>query len=156
FSFTAHARDVYQESLNPGGLLARKLQAARFAVTCTAANRAHLARLANGVRVHCVYHGLTADVASLLARNPTRRLAPRTSVRALGVGRLVRKKGFDVLVEACARLRAEGVAIAATIAGEDGEHGAELRHRVKARGLGDAVRFTGPLGQEALFREYRR
>jgi len=36
FSFTAHAKDIYSPSLNPAGLLERKLAAARFAVTCTA------------------------------------------------------------------------------------------------------------------------
>src|SRR3954447_20653473 len=34
-SFTAHAKDVYCEELNPAGLLVRKLAAARFVVTCT-------------------------------------------------------------------------------------------------------------------------
>src|SRR5439155_24698080 len=41
-------------------------------------------------------------------------------------------------------------------AGEEGEHGAEGRRRIAARGLADAVRLTGPLGQAALFQEYRR
>src|SRR5919199_1915142 len=42
FSFTAHATDIYRESVNPAGLLRRKLAAARFVVTCTQANRAYL------------------------------------------------------------------------------------------------------------------
>jgi hypothetical protein len=42
FSFTAHAKDIYCESLNPSGLLRRKMRAARFVVTCTDANREHL------------------------------------------------------------------------------------------------------------------
>src|SRR5262245_14296025 len=36
-SFTGHAKDIYQEGLNPGGLLARQLPAPRFAVPCTGA-----------------------------------------------------------------------------------------------------------------------
>ncbi|PYR04666.1 MAG: hypothetical protein DMG00_22950, partial [Acidobacteria bacterium] len=46
FSFTAHAKDLYTPSLNPAGLLRRKLAAARFAVTCTEANRTFLQQLA--------------------------------------------------------------------------------------------------------------
>jgi len=46
FSFTGHAKDIYAPSLNPAGLLTRKLRAARFTVTCTEANRTHLHALA--------------------------------------------------------------------------------------------------------------
>jgi hypothetical protein len=46
FSFTGHAKDIYSEQLNPARLLRRKLLAARFAVTCTDANRDHLLRIA--------------------------------------------------------------------------------------------------------------
>ena len=42
FSFTAHAKDIYLQSLNPAGLLARKMRQAQFVVTCTGANHAHL------------------------------------------------------------------------------------------------------------------
>ena len=38
FSFTAHAKDIYQAELNPGKLLERKLAAARFVATCTCEN----------------------------------------------------------------------------------------------------------------------
>jgi len=156
FSFTAHARDLYQPSLNPGGLLRRKIAAARFAVTCTEANRRYLAAIAAGVPVHCVYHGLNADLARLLAAAPGAPTARDQSIRALGVGRLVPKKGFDVLVEACALVRAQGVAVKATIVGDQGAHEAEVRRRITARGLADAVQLAGPLGQAALLDEYLR
>ena len=39
FSFTGHAKDIYRESLNPAGLLRRKMRAASFVVTCTGANQ---------------------------------------------------------------------------------------------------------------------
>src|SRR5438094_126698 len=153
FSFTAHARDLYQPSLNPGGLLRRKIAAARFAVTCTEANRRYLAAIAAGVPVHCVYHGLNADLARLLAAAPGAPTARDQSIRALGVGRLVPKKGFDVLVEACALVRAQGVAVKATIVGDQGAHEAEVRRRITARGLADAVQLAGPLGQAALLED---
>ena len=156
FSFTAHARDLYQETLNPAGLLGRKLRAARFAVTCTEASRAHLSRLAETVPVYCVYHGLSADLAPLLAQSGPHPAPPHTAIQALGVGRLVPKKGFDVLIEACALLRRWGLGVQVTIAGEDGAHGTEVRRRIAARRLADAVRLAGPLGQTALLAEYRR
>jgi glycosyltransferase involved in cell wall biosynthesis len=155
FSFTGHAKDIYSESLNPAGLLRRKLRAAAFAVTCTDANLAHLHALAPEAEVHRVYHGLNAELARLLDGGSLPRRAHAT-LRVLGVGRLVPKKGFDVLVDACAILRGRGVDVTATIVGEPGEHEAEVRRLAAARGLDGAVRLVGPMTQEELRREYER
>src|ERR1044072_3402170 len=56
FSFTGHARDIYAPELNPKGWLRRKLNAARFVVTCTEANVRHLKRIAPQARIHLIYH----------------------------------------------------------------------------------------------------
>lgn len=153
-SFTAHAKDVYCQELNPAGLLVRKLAAARFVVTCTEANRKYLQSL-TATPVHCVYHGLDVEFARLCdLRSPARGSEPR--VRALAVGRLVAKKGFDVLIEACAILRGRGIQIDAAIVGEGGEQEESLRVLTRARGLADAVTFTGPMTQEELFEQYAR
>ncbi len=154
FSFTGHAKDIYQEGLNPGGLLTRKLAAARFAVTCTDANRRHLQRIANGTPVHCVYHGVNTDFTELLARASRR--APDGVLRILGVGRLVPKKGFDVFVEACGILRRRGVFFTAAIVGSDGEHAPEIRRRIAALELEAVVRLTGPLAPADLYEQYAR
>ncbi len=159
FSFTAHAKDIYCESLNPSGLLRRKMRAARFVVTCTDANREHLLKIEPSARVHCVYHGLNAEFAELLceSNDATRPSMPneRMWLRALGVGRLVEKKGFDVMVEACGILRKREVPFEAVIVGEHGEHEAEIRRRIEALNLGDSVRLAGPMEQSRLFEEYR-
>lgn len=158
FSFTAHAKDLYSESLNPAGLLKRKLQAARFAVTCTEANRTYLEGLGSGAPIYRVYHGLNADFSRLLAtpdRTSSKR-EPPARLRILGVGRLVAKKGFDLLVEACGQLREQGVQHELVIVGEDGEHSAVIRRRITELGLDGMVQLSGPMGQAALFDEYRR
>lgn len=154
FSFTAHAKDIYCESLNPAGLLRRKMRAARFVVTCTDANREHLLRVEPGADVRCIYHGLNAEFADLLsdAATPPQKVGP---LRALGVGRLVPKKGFDVLVEACAILKHRGFQFETIIVGENGEHTAELRQRIEAHGLGNDIRLIGPLAQAGLYAEYQ-
>lgn len=154
FSFTGHAKDIYTEDLNPAGLLRRKLDAASFVVTCTEANRAHLQSLGSQTPVHVVYHGLNADFASLVAGEVRRVEPPR--VRLLAVGRLVRKKGLDTFVDACAVLASRGVDFEAVIAGESGDHEAEVRGRVTANDLEDRVQFLGPLTQEGLFAQYQR
>jgi glycosyltransferase involved in cell wall biosynthesis len=154
FSFTGHARDIYAAELNPRGWLRRKLLAARFVVTCTEANRRHLAAIAPEARVHLVYHGLNADFAGLVRTAA----APRRngSLRVLGVGRMVAKKGFDVLVEACGVLRDRGVPLDAVIVGQDDKHGEAIRARIAALGLERHVRLPGPMSQAGLLREYRR
>lgn len=86
---------------------------------------------------------------SSLGRAPT---SPRTGPpRVLAVGRLVSKKGFDVLIDAVAALAETDSAadVTVTIAG-DGQERAALQRR--ADGL--SVTFAGQLGRDALDRVY--
>lgn len=155
FSFTGHAKDLYTESANPAGVLRRKLTAARFVLTCTETNRLMLKTLAPAATVHCVYHGLNADFALLLG---TRAVPPRETApfRVLSVGRLVRKKGFDVMLEAVARLVGEGAAIEVRLIGGEGDHGPALRQLIHDLGLSGVVSLSGPRDQGELFDEYHR
>jgi glycosyltransferase involved in cell wall biosynthesis len=155
FSFTGHARDIYAPQLNPKGWLRRKLLAARFVVTCTEANVRHLERIAPAARVHLVYHGLSADFARLLATDRATRTTNGT-LRVLGVGRLVAKKGFDVMVDACALLHERGVPFEALIVGQDDKHGDAIRRRVTQLGLEDKIELPGAMGPPELLDQYRR
>jgi glycosyltransferase involved in cell wall biosynthesis len=155
FSFTGHARDIYAEHLNPRGWLRRKLLAARFVVTCTDANVRHLREIAPAADIHLVYHGLNADFARMLAA-PEPAATANDTLRVLAVGRLVAKKGFDVLVDACAVLRRRGVPFEAAIVGQEDRHSAAVRERIAVHGLEQHVRLPGPMAQDALLREYRR
>jgi glycosyltransferase involved in cell wall biosynthesis len=156
FSFTAHAKDLYCESLNPAGLLARKIRAARMVVTCTDANRAYLESMTTGTPIHCIYHGLNTDFTRLLEDGGAAAPAPRaSSLRILAVGRLVAKKGLDVLVDACAILARRGVSLRLDIVGEPGDQSSDLAARVSRHGLGGAVTIRGPVTQAALVEAYR-
>lgn len=155
FSFTGHAKDIYETSLNPAGLLRRKLLAARFVVTCTEANRDHLLRIAPEADVRVVRHGLNAELARLLVRRAPP--APLNgTLHLLAVGRLVEKKGFDVLVDACDGLARAGVAFEATIVGEEGDAGDGLRRRIARYGLERQVSLAGPRSQAELLDLFRR
>jgi glycosyltransferase involved in cell wall biosynthesis len=158
FSFTGHAKDIYVPDLNPAGLLARKLAAASFVVTCTEANRRHLHAIAPEAPIYTIYHGLNADFADLVdaqpLQAPTRR-APDGRLHVLGIGRLVPKKGFDILVESCALLREGGVDVELRIAGGLAEHTDSLRTLISARGLTEHARLVGPCTQAELYAELR-
>jgi glycosyltransferase involved in cell wall biosynthesis len=60
----------------------------------------------------------------------------------LAVGRLVRKKGFEYLIDAAAELKPRHPALRLAIAG-DGDLENELRARAQASGAGDIVQFLG-------------
>jgi glycosyltransferase involved in cell wall biosynthesis len=154
FSFTAHAKDIYCDTLNPAGLLRRKMNAARFVVTCTDANREYLEQL-SPTTVHCIYHGLNADFTRLLKeqREPVVR---NGHLRMLSVGRLVAKKGFDIFVEACGILQRQGVPFETVIVGGEDEHSEEIKRCIAAHHLEQNVRLAGPMPQAKLFEEYRR
>ncbi len=157
FSFTGHAKDIYSPSLNPAGLLARKLRAARFAVTCTEANAEHLRRIAPDAVIHRVYHGLNAEFSHMMEDDVSPAPARANgTLRVLGVGRLVAKKGFDVVVDACGELDRRGVPFEALIVGPDDDAGPGLRRRIAELGLEDRVRLEGQMSQAQLYDEYRR
>jgi glycosyltransferase involved in cell wall biosynthesis len=156
FSFTAHAKDLYTRSLNPAGLLRRKLAAARFAVTCTETNRDFLRRQAGTTPVFRVYHGLNAEFAGLLSGDlTTDGPEARPDLRIIAVGRHVHKKGFDVLIDACAVLARQDVAFEATIIGERGDQSTALESAIGERGLQHRVELLGPMSQARLLSALR-
>lgn len=103
FTVSAHAKDIWTSA---DWDLAEKLRAARWTVTCTETGRAHLAGLAPGAAVHLSHHGLDlARFPPFDGRRPARDgRDPADPVRLLTIGRAVPKKGFDLLLEALARL----------------------------------------------------
>jgi glycosyltransferase involved in cell wall biosynthesis len=136
FSFAAHATDIYP----PDGALTEKISAASFVRTENQANVDHLLRhaatQADGEKIHLVYSGhpaRRADAAEVPMESP---------YRLLGVGRFVRKKGFDVLLKACSILEKRGIEFHLTLAG-DGPQAGRLHSLAKEFKLGDRVEFSG-------------
>ena len=64
-------------------------------------------------------------------------------------GRLVRKKGFEFLIDATARLTPVWPELRLVIAGE-GDLDVELRQRARDAGIGHRVTFTGNISQNAI------
>lgn len=148
YSFTAHAKDIFIDSVATD-VLVRKLGNARFVVTVSDYNCDHLAAIAPGVPVSRVYNGLDLGQFS---PNGT---GPDAIPLVLAVGRLVEKKGFDDLVRACARLRDDGVAFRCRIVGAGSEERA-LRALVAGLDLHDRVALSGPMPREELLELYPR
>ena len=85
--------------------------------------------------VRCVFNGVTADEF-----DPVARAADATDVVYVGEFRHI--KGADLLIDAVARLHADGKLVTLTLAG-DGEELEALKAQVHRLGLTEAVRFIG-------------
>lgn len=148
FSISAHAKDIY---LSPPGDLRRKLQAARFTVTCTEANRQVLAAIAPQAPVLRMYHGVDRGLF-----HPGRRLLPATGRPLIvSVGRLRAKKGLDCLIDACALLARRGQPFECEIVGY-GQEQSRLQAQIEASGLQGQVRLVGKLAREQVIERYAR
>ena len=153
FSFTAHAKDIYQKKLNPGDLLKRKLASARFVATCTGANHKQLSQLLPQRQiVHRIYHGLDTGFFT----PPKRSHESVTTPLILSIGSFVEKKGFSFLIEACARLKQVGIRFHCRIVGERGDHFQQVESLIRHFELGESVSLQGPVTQEELIAIYRQ
>ncbi|WLA78611.1 MULTISPECIES: glycosyltransferase family 4 protein [Bradyrhizobium] len=85
--------------------------------------------------VRCVFNGVTAEEFE-----PVPRAGDATDVAYVGEFRRI--KGADLLIDAVAKLRAEGKPVTLTLGG-DGEEFERLKEQVKRLSLGEAVRFIG-------------
>jgi glycosyltransferase involved in cell wall biosynthesis len=142
YSFTAHAKDIFHDSVDAEDL-ERKLSDAHHVVTVSDYNLAHLrSRFPTACgRLVRVYNGLDLDRFRWSS-------GPREP-GVVAVGRLVEKKGFAVLVEAVALLRRAGREVPCTIVGA-GELATVLAEQVDRLGLRDLVTLAGPLPQSAV------
>jgi glycosyltransferase involved in cell wall biosynthesis len=149
FSFTAHAKDIYLSSLNPGDLLNIKLQRAKFIATCTKANEQHLREVEpNSAPIHTIYHGLDTKQFA-----PLEKVATHKPI-VLSVGRFVEKKGYKYLVEACRILKDEGLDFECHIVG--GGDSEPVKSLIQQLQLTDTVIIHSAVTQEELRHIYQR
>ncbi len=137
YSFTAHAKDIFHQDIDHSRLRLR-LRDAAAVVTVSDFNVAHLRRCfgddACGVRR--IYNGLDLDEFSY--EEPSQR--PPV---VLAVGRLIEKKGFADLIDACAVLAGHGRDFQCQICGEGTLHD-ELAAQIDRLGLAERVALLGP------------
>ena len=140
FTFTAHAKDIFHESVRPDDLR-RKLEDAAAVITVSDFNLDHLRQTfgAAAARAYRVYNGL--DLEDFPYRAPRHR-----QPRIVAVGRLVEKKGFADLIEACSILAGAGCRFHCQIIGT-GELEAGLRQQIADRELQSCVELLGPRPQ---------
>ncbi|HSH00609.1 MAG TPA: glycosyltransferase family 4 protein [candidate division Zixibacteria bacterium] len=145
FSFTAHAFDIFQAQVDYNKFRA-KIDAARFMVTVSEYNRAFIIdamKPAAPEKIAVIYNGIDLDY---WRRGDAARDVPPV---ILSIGRLVPKKGFADLIDACAQLRKRELAFRCVIVG-DGPLKVELENRINTAGLGRQVELYGPADLETI------
>lgn len=147
WSFTAHGPDIFVHRL----LLRRKIATARFVRSVSGFNKAFLSGLYPSIisdKIHVVPMGVNHDQYD--ARPPQRDAGARPVI--LSVASLMPNKGFGFLIEACAALQREGVALECRIVG-DGPLRANLQEAIEEHGLTSSVQLLGLLPQEEVIRQ---
>ncbi len=144
YSFTAHARDLYQI---PRSALADRVNHATSVVTCCKNNLQYLRQVAPGAKAKyaMIYHGVNLE-----------RFQPSVKIERgneppliLSVGRLVEKKGFFDLIAALQRVKNQGIRFRAEIFGEGPLHD-QIDRAIADHGLAGWVRLAGNCTQEEL------
>lgn len=149
FSFSAHAKDIWT---TPDWERREKIEDARWGVTCTRDGLAELQRLLPADakdRVALVYHGL--DLRRFPAppkRMPRDGSDARDPIRIVSVGRAVKKKGYDDLLDAFARLPRDLHWRFVHIG--SGELKDALKARAQALGIADRIEWRGALPQDKV------
>ncbi len=149
YSFTGHAKDIFHESVDADDLRV-KLREAAGVVTVSEFNLEFLRDQfgADARTVRRIYNGL--DLEEFAYQSP----ASRERI-VVAVGRLVEKKGFDVLLEACAILRDRRVFCRTIIIGS-GEHEAAMREQRTRLGLESHAEMLGPRPRSEVIRLVRQ
>jgi len=147
YTFTAHAKDIYQEDIDLGDLQS-KIHDASSVITVSNYNLEHLTRMfgSDKDKIKRVYNGL--DLRKLQYRSPENR-----KPNIITIGRLVEKKGLNILVDACEILAKHGVEFHCSIIGK-GELESELLGQIKEKNLQDKVELTGALPRTRVIKKF--
>ncbi len=140
-----HYRHLYR-ALKPALLSIWKH--ASYVVACSEGLRELALQTAPRQPIEVIPDGIDLEMFS-----PAERPA-RTPVRALGVGRLIPRKGFDTFIRAAAELKKRAAPpFEAAVVG-DGQERARLEALAEQLNVQDCVRFVGSVPYEELPKQY--
>lgn len=149
FSVTAHAKDIYRDAVDRK-LFRATLDASAFIVTVCEANRRWIEeKLLDGPseKIKVIYNGLPLE-----GIRPGD--GPREPATILGVGRLVEKKGFPLLIESLRILRDRGFDARVEIIG-DGEDRSAIAAAVDRLGMKNHAVLLGARPREEVLARMR-
>jgi len=140
FTFTTHANDIFQRGL----LLSQKAKRAKKVITISEYNRTYLhSKSIPWEKIAVVRCGVNIQNKYVEEKEP------RTVPIIGSLGRLVEKKGFDVLIKACGILRKQGYTFRLQIAGF-GPLLDNLIGLAEEYNISDIVKFVGELRHDKV------
>src|SRR5688500_41724 len=144
FSFTAHARDLYQV---PAKALTDRISRANDIVTCCRANLEYLHKVAPSQqsKFSLIYQGVNLNVLHAVAAPSAVPIVPFI----LSVGRFVEQKGVQDLLQALLIVRERGERFHCEIYG-DGPLGKQLENWIEEHGMSSEVTLMGDRTQKEL------
>jgi colanic acid/amylovoran biosynthesis glycosyltransferase len=141
FTVMAHANDIFENGL----LLKKKAERASRMLTISAFNLRFLESMGiPGNRLAVVRCGVSFPVEEIFKRK-----SGSETIRIGTLGRMVEKKGFDILMRAVASLKSSGRLIELQIAG-DGPLKAELEQFAHTLGVRSLTLFNGSLPHQQV------
>lgn len=142
FSFTGHAADLFRDR----SLLPEKLRRASFVCCISLWHREFYSGMVerSDVEYPVVRCGVDAETSASAGDR-----VPGTSFRIVSIGRLVPKKGFDLLIEAAEYLSRSGLAVSVLIAG-DGPEEQRLQQRALESPIAADICFAGSVDNCAV------
>lgn len=145
YTFTAHAKDIFHESVRPEDLRCR-LRDAEGVITVSDYNLVYLRQVLGSGAAHVqrIYNGL--DLSQFAYRTPRDR-----PPKIVAVGRLVEKKGFSILIDACAIMAGHGRDFSCQIIGT-GELKEDLLAQIQCLDLQTRVELVGPRPQSDVIK----
>jgi colanic acid/amylovoran biosynthesis glycosyltransferase len=144
YSFTGHANDIFVEKPDQRLPLRQLIKDADFVATETDFSTEYLKSKfpESANKIYRVYNGLNLD--------PFRLADPAAGpLQIISIGRLIPKKGFEVLVNACNVLITRGLQLNCRIVGSGPEH-VPLRQLIDRLALGKFIELTGPKAQPEI------
>ena len=147
FTFTAHAWDIYQIDV----MLEDKLQDAAKVITISEYNKRYLIQKypkADPDKIRIIHCGVNLDIFI------PHEVEEDDIFTILSVGRLTKKKGFDVLLRACDLLRDKKVPFKCKIVFVNGNYENEIFQLFQSLNLEGYVEFIPELQQDKLINCY--
>ena len=150
FSVTAHGQD-FMKDLGSDDLLREICDAAEFVAAETNYSRDLLRRRCPGSagKIHRIYNGIDLKQAPVPVS-----VSINAVPRIISVGRLVAFKGFEDLIDACAKLARRGFDFVCDIIG-DGPLRDALAAKIDTLNLSQRVNLLGSLSQAAVLEKLR-
>jgi len=151
FTFTAHARDLFQV---PEQVLTDRIQEASAVITCCRANLEYLEQIAPSQqsKFSLIYHGVNLKDFEPVPTSGT--VSNSNSPLILSVGRLVEKKGFQDLLQALSMVKRSGQRFRCAIYG-DGPLHQRLKAWIQENNLASEIFLMGDITQQELISVYQ-